>query len=131
MTNDGWGSSKGWGDVLGWDNKLCDSTQPFTFNYDGKTHTEEAFVIGDLAVICGQEPFWILHIHTKACFDKAIPNGNWKVEELIEWCKRVQESNQEAWFNLKLVNDHHDWSNNLNVRARGRILEWCRSVRVK
>jgi hypothetical protein len=122
--NDGWGDLSGWG-------KPVHDKQSFKLNWDDKDWDVQGIVVGDLAVICGQEPFSILHIHTGGRFDNAIPHGEWAEEELIKWCEKVQDSNSFNWLALKLVSSANDWSNDENVRARGRILDWCRSVKVK
>ncbi len=125
MTNDGWGNSNGWGEP-------STPTQSFKLDHQNEKWNVSAYVVGDLAVICGQEPFSILHIHTGGRFDNAIPHGEWTEEELIKWCEKVQgEDLNKAWVKLKLVSSADDWSNDENVRARGRILDWCRSVKVR
>lgn len=123
--------SDGWGDLSGWGDLTTHDKQSFQLNWDNEDWYVQGIVVGDLAVICEQEPFSILHIHTGGRFDNAIPHGKWTDKELIVWCKEVQDSNSFNWLALKLVSSANDWSNDENVRARGRILDWCRSVKVK
>lgn len=124
--NDGWGDLSGWG-------KPTHDKQSFQLNWDNKHWNVKGIVVGELAVICGQKPFSILHIHTGGRFDNAIPHGQWIDEELVIWCEKILFIGhmEKEWELLKLVSDADDWSNDENVRARGRILDWCRSVKVR
>jgi len=142
MTNDGWGSFKTepiWPILKENETfKIEPETKRTAVSYCEDIHTVTYIPVGDLGVLIGDDrPYRIVHVPTRGRFDHAIPHGQWTDEELIEWCKKVQKWDEinfkvaNDWKDLKLVSDTDDWSNDDQVRARGRILDWCRSVKVR
>jgi len=134
MTNDGWGN------FFEQPDKAKSLIVQMNITWAGDHYKIQYYPVGDLGVVIDAVPYRIVHVPTRGCFDHAIPNGNWSIEELIRWCKAVQNIEptginfkiaEKAWQDLKLVNDADDWTNDNQVRARGRILDWCRSVKVR
>lgn len=126
-------SNEGWGNFFQAEDKTRDLTVQMTVTYGGDIYKIKYHPVGDLGVVISGEPYRIVHVPTRGCFDHAIPNGEWSNDQLIEWCKRILfiDHMRDTWNSLKLVSDADDWTNDEQVRARGRILDWCRSVKVR
>lgn len=72
-----------------------------------KSKTVGVIQVGDLAVYMGDEEDVqvIIHVPTLAGFDKALPEGDWTQEQLIQWCWKVQQSNWSYWAQLHKFNN--------------------------
>jgi hypothetical protein len=93
----------------------------------------EAWQIGDLAVhvdliYCDQ--YSITHVPTLTTFESVI-NWNWdeSMEQLLIWCKKVQEQHQDDWVVLRgFTRDNYK---SIDEDVLMRIRNWCLSVEVK
>jgi hypothetical protein len=85
-------------------------------------------IVGDLALDFTDEGWNIYHVPTGACFDKAVPEGIYDKQPLLDWMKKVQEVNPTAWTMLRLLKPENYDKN--GTQAKKIIQEWCLSVPV-
>ena len=115
-----------------WDNKLSniDLTLSLIIN-DGDFPTEvDAVQVGDLAVhnnLKIKDKIWqVTHVPTLTRFN-AVPAGLHKKFDLIDWCKKVQISNQDDWKELAKLDEY---SYKERSEAKDRIMHFCQNTPV-
>lgn len=100
---------------------LVSLTIPIT---DDWPRTVEAVQVGDLAVhedlrIPGKT-WQVTHVPTMTRFNVVV--GLHKKDDLIEWCRRVQASNQDDWKELAQLT-HVSYT--VRSQAKDRIMDLC------
>lgn len=96
------------------------------------TFKANAIQIGDLAVVIitnDPEDHCLVHVPTQTWFDNAVPDGEWKVEQLCLWAWKVQQDKDDLWVDFRAYTNMNYKTislYNLNV-----LREYCLLVKVE
>lgn len=86
--------------------------------------------IGDLMVYEWKGYWYVAHIPTETRFDSAVPDGEWTEEQLIKWCKKVQEINKPL-FEILATATYETYSSVEFDEARDTLKEFCLNMSVE
>lgn len=94
-----------------------------------ETYTVQVVKVGDLAVhndiLDSADEEWIVtHIPTLTTFRRAVPEGKWSRQQLIDWCVKVQSELKDDWKQLATLNEKN-YKDDAMKDVKERIQEHC------
>ena len=104
-----------------------------SIRYGWETTTVNAVQLSDLAVhapIGWDDDYnWrITHVPTLTMFDKAVPEGDYIDEQLIQWCWKVQQTERIYFKELRAYNNSN--YKNISQELLNSVKEYCLSIGV-
>lgn len=137
-----WGTE--WIGGIDW-GKEGDERTVITINIPPDHDLIEAIQVGDLAIHDdindSETSAWVItHVPTLSRFDRALPHtvyakgsnplcDNYSKEQLIKWCKLVQDDCLDDWKLLREQWTHKTLTDKVRD-AKLRLIQWCRSIEV-